>query len=129
MQYLNLTTADYLTDQYRKFLMEGTQYVVRLRYNPRSGWQLALYDPTLFDPESYQNTEALLLGEKKLTPFQNFFNVRQPNNVPQGYLTLFDSEYTGIKTFRMPEINEIGNDLRYKLAYFTETEITELSAS
>ena len=55
-------------------------------------------------------------------PTVNFFKQVQPKTLPQGYLTLYDTELTNIKDFKIPEVSDIGEGQRFLLLYFTEAE-------
>ena len=123
MNYLNIDVQDLRTDQFKDFIIEGVVYKLRLRWNPRgNSWGLTIYDSEKFNKNQDSNIQATLLGEKKLMPTVNFFKQVQPKTLPQGYLTLYDTELTNIKDFKMPEVSDIGEGQRFLLLYFTEAE-------
>jgi hypothetical protein len=123
MNYLNIDVQDLKTDQFKDFILEGVVYKIRLRWNPRgNSWGLTFYDPLKFNKNQESNTQAAILGEKKLMPMVNFFKQIKNNNLPRGYLTLYDTQITKWEDFKMPSIDDIGEGQRFVLIYFTEAE-------
>ena len=123
MNYLNIDVQDLKTDQFKDFIIEGVVYKLRLRWNPRgNAWGLTIYDGLKFNKNQDSNVQAALLGEKKLMPTTNFFQQVQSKDLPQGYLTLYDTQLTKIQDFKMPDIGDVGEGQRFVLLYFTESE-------
>lgn len=125
-QYINIDTDDKL-DQVIKVILEGTVYLFRLRYNDRSGWQLGIYDPDLFNLNEFDNTAAKLYGERKLMPAQNYFKYTHGvDGLPTGYLFLYDSQILEGQQYKLPERYDLGQGKRFVLIYYTEEEYNSL---
>lgn len=125
-QYINIDTEDNL-DQVVKVILEGVVYLFRLRYNDRSGWQLGIYDPDIFNINETDNTEAKLYGERKLMPSQNFFKYTHGvPELPTGYLFLYDSQILEGQEYKLPERYDLGQDKRFVLIYFSKEEYESL---
>lgn len=126
-QLLNMNTDDNL-DQVVKFTIESNLYTFRLRYNDRSGWQLSIYDPDLFNIDQYDNTEAKLYGERKLMPNQNFLQFTHGvDTLPKGYLFLIDNEFPDKVDYEIPDRYNLGQGKRFELIYFTKDEFESYS--
>lgn len=122
-QYLNVSTED-TTDQILSFIIEGVEYLFRLRFNYRSEWQGALYDPALYDIDAVDNEAAKIYGEKKLMPFQDFLKYADKElTIPAGSIYLIDTEYPESVDYEYPTRYNLGTDSRFVLVYFEEGEV------
>lgn len=125
-QLINIDTDDNL-DQVTKVILDGNLYVFRLRYNDRSGWQLGIYDPDIFNNNETDHTAAKLYGERKLMPNQNFFKYTHGlATLPTGYLFLHDTDFPDKYNYKLPERYDLGQDKRFVLVYFSKEEYDEL---
>lgn len=125
-KYLNINTTD-KTDFTTTVLLDGVAYLFRPRYNTRSGWQLGIYDKSLYSKDSNDNSSAKLYGERKLIPRQNFFKFTGGvDTLPTGNLYLYDTEDTGVVEY--PTRYNLGQGKRFVLVYFTKEEIDELNS-
>ena len=121
-QLINIDTEDNL-DQVTEVLFDSVVYSLRLRYNNRSGWQLGVYDTTLFNIDIVDNTEAKLYGERKLMPNENFFKFTHGEpELPTGYLFLHDTEFPDKYNYKLPDRYDLGEGNRFVLVYFTKEE-------
>lgn len=127
-QYINIDTEDTL-DQVVSVTLESNLYIFRLRYNNRSGWQMGIYDADLYSFDVTDNSGAKLYGERKLMPFQNFLKyTHDVENLPTGYLFLYDSEYVDKEDYELPSRYNLGQGNRFVLVYFTASEYEEYLA-
>ncbi len=125
-QIINLDTEDTL-DQVAKIILEGVLYIIRLRYNDRSGWQLSFYDPNIFNIDLADNSSAKLYGERKLMPNQDYFaHTNGVSTLPSGHLFLDDTEYINKASYKLPSRYDLGQGKRFQLIYFTKAELLEL---
>ncbi len=125
-KFLNLDTDD-TPDQYTKIIFDSVVYMLRIRYNDRSGWQLSLYDYDLFDETATDNTEAKIFGETKVMPNQNVFKYANGyDGLPTGYLILSDTDYPDLYNYEYPTRYNLGSGKRFKFVYFTADEYEEL---
>ena len=123
---LNLNTDD-VTDQTTTVILDSVEYVFRLRFSSRAGWQLSIYDPDLYDYDAVDNTEAKLYGERRLMPNQDFFKfVNGSDSLPTGVLMLFDDNEPSTQDYELPTRYNLGQGKRFTLNYFTNLEISEL---
>ena len=121
-KYLNLDTED-TPDQYTKIIFDSVVYILRLRYNNRTGWRLSLYDYNTFDSSLDDNSESQIFGERTLMPNQNIFKYNNGvSSLPTGYLFLYDTEDPDISEYEYPTRYNLGSGNRFKLVYFSKTE-------
>lgn len=122
---INIDTTN-KPDSYIEMPFDDKQFILRLRYNPRSGWKLSLYDPTLFKRDILtDNTTAKVYGEVAVMPLQDSFKFISNTSLPQGQLILLDNEARKPSDFKYPEENEIGVNKRFSLYYFPVGEEIE----
>lgn len=127
-KYLNIDT-DNQTDQFTKVIIESVVYMVRLRFNYRSGWQMSFYDYDLFDENADDNEDALLYGESKLMPSQNFFKYTNGSeSLPTGYLFLYDTNQPDAQEYEYPTRYNLGSGKRFRLVYFTKEQFETFAA-
>lgn len=126
MDYLNFDVDELNLDQYIDYNLDSVIYKFRIRYNPRSGWQLSIYDPEVFDPRVVNNRAAKLYGERKMMPFQNILKNSVSPYIPQGYLALIDTEFTNFQNYIPPTYDNIGSDQRFVLVYSSKSEMEAL---
>ncbi len=125
-QIINLDTEDNL-DQVAKIILDSVLYIIRLRYNDRSGWQLSFYDPDTYNIDLADNSGAKLYGERKLMPNQDFFqHTNGVATLPSGHLFLDDTEYINKESYKLPDRYDLGQGKRFQLIYFSAAELLEL---
>lgn len=124
-QYLNIDTTD-KTDLITKVILDSVLYIFRLRYSYRSGWQLGIYDSSLYQYDATDNTPAKLYGDRNLVPNQNYLKyVKTTDSLPHGYLAVVDTEEGADVESVLPSRYDLGLGKRFVFVYFTEDEIAE----
>lgn len=120
-KYLNIDTTNY--NQYFSQKLDNVEYVLHVYYNSRNqGWYLSIYDSNLFDEESDDNEDALLYGGRKLMPNQDVLKRAKNDSLPIGALYCSDTSFRSVSDQEGVTIGSFGDDLRYRLVYFTQEE-------
>ena len=69
-----------------------------------------------------------MYGDRKLVPNQNYLKYAYAyDNLPKGFLTLYDTDPSVTGEVEMPSRYDLGLGNRFVLVYFTEDEVAELS--
>lgn len=96
-------------------VLEGTNYYLRIRWNPLSeSWYLYFGDRAtapVFKTRLCTNRDLLL-------------PIKWNEDMPQGMLFVWDAE----KTFGRPTRDTLGVDRRFKLMYFTQEELESVQS-
>lgn len=120
-KYLNIDTTNY--NQYFSQKLDNVEYILHVYYNSRNqGWYLSIYDSDLFDDELDDNSAAGLYTGRKLMPNQDVLKRAKNDSLPQGALFCVDQTFKDISEQESITIGTFGDDLRYRLVYFTEEE-------
>ncbi len=109
---------------YSKIIIDSVEYIVHTLWNTRSGWYISFYDPLTFDITREDNSDALLLGGRKLMYNGEVFLGKGLNGLPTGELVCADTqpEVSGDQG-KIVTRDNFGSDKRFKLIYFTDSEL------
>jgi hypothetical protein len=123
---LNIDGTSY--NQYVTQIIDSTEYILHFYYNSRnSGWYMSFYDSDLYDTEGEDNTEALILGGRRLMPYQDVLLRASDDRLPKGQLVCVDTDLEGLDVVPTVSLNNFGKDERFNLIYFSESDVAELS--
>lgn len=92
----------------QRVTLDGTDYVLRLEWNMRHGWEWSLYDA---------NEDPIALGRKLVVAWPLLLGLTD-ERTPPGNLIVYDT--TGKNDY--PGLNDLG--ARHRLIYLTAAETT-----
>lgn len=120
---LNVSADKY--NQLYEFSLDSVVYTVHVYWNHRSGWYLSLYDNDDFDNTTYDSDDALIVGGIKIVRNRNLLDRCTDSRLPAGELWCYDSSDTTDDA--TVGLDNFGSDERFRLVYFTEDDINDLS--
>lgn len=118
--------TDRVYNQFQKYIVDGVEYIFHLYWNDRGtgSWYIGIYDAEKFSDEKEDNSEALLIGGRKLMPMQNvLYGLYYMEGLPKGMLLVADSEEKF--DYEILNTSNFGTGKRYQLWYYSVSELRQ----